>query len=276
MPYGWPLEPFDRPHPVRGYFNDPRISGRSRAFHFGIDISCPDGTPVHAVERGVVHRHARNVAVASPGGRIFGYWHVVPAVRHGQEVRRHQLLGHVEAPWAHVHFAESLRRQYRNPLRPGALAPWIDPTSPRIAGIELVRAGTQRGLSPLDVHGDVDVIVEAWDRPPLPVPPPWDDLAVTPALLRWRVLAGRKVVRPWHAPVDFRRTMLPASLFPVVYARGTRQNRPNRRGRYRFYAAHGWTTSRLRDGLYRLEAAAADAQGNRAVASLPFTVRNRR
>jgi len=39
--YPWPLEPFDRPHPVRGYFNDPRISGSSRAFHFGIDIAAP-------------------------------------------------------------------------------------------------------------------------------------------------------------------------------------------------------------------------------------------
>ena len=139
-----------------------------------------------------------------------------------------------------------------------------------------MRAGTQRGLSPLDVHGDVDVIVEAWDRPPLPVPPPWDDLAVTPALLRWRVLKGRAVVRPWHAPVDFRKTMLPASLFPVVYARGTRQNKPNRVGRYRFYVAHGWTTSPLPDGLYRIEVAAADVRGNRAVAALPLTLKNRR
>jgi len=53
--YPWPLKPFDRSHPVRGYFNDPRISGTSRAFHFGIDISAPNGTPVYAVRRGVVH-----------------------------------------------------------------------------------------------------------------------------------------------------------------------------------------------------------------------------
>jgi hypothetical protein len=83
-------------------------------------------------------------------------------------------------------------------------------------------------------------------------------------------------VRPWHSPVDFRRTLLPPSLFHVVYAQGTRQNRPNRRGRYRFYMAHGWTTSTLRNGLYRLEVSAADAHGNRAVGGLPFTVANRR
>ncbi len=277
-PYGWPLKPFARPHPVRAYFNDPRISGKSRAFHFGIDISVPDGTPVYAVEGGTVHRErGRSLSVVGPtgpAGRTFGYWHIVPAVRHRQPVRRHQLLGHVEAPWAHVHFAETWRRQYRNPLRPGALQPWIDPTSPRIAGIELSRAG--KPLSPLQVTGAVDVIVDAFDLPPMRVPPPWSNMPVTPALLRWRVLRAGRVVRPWHAPVEFRRTLLPPSLFHAVYAPGTRQNRPNKPGRYRFYVARGWNTRRLANGLYRLEVSAADAHGNRALAALPFTIANRR
>lgn len=277
-PYGWPLKPFARPHPVRAYFNDPRISGKSRAFHFGIDISAPDGTPVYAVEAGTAHRESgRSLSVVGSGGvggRTFGYWHIVPAVRHRQPVRRHQLLGHVEAPWAHVHFAETWRRQYRNPLRPGALQPWIDPTSPRIAGIEFSRAG--KPLSPLQVTGAVDVIVDAFDLPPLRVPPPWSNMPVTPALLRWRVLRAGRVVRPWHAPVEFRRTLLPPSLFHAVYAPGTRQNRPNKPGRYRFYVARGWNTRRLANGLYRLEVSAADAHGNRALAALPFTIANRR
>jgi hypothetical protein len=275
--YGWPLKPFDQPHPVRGYFNDPRISGTSRAFHFGVDVAGPDGTPVFAVEGGRVHLEGkRSLSVVASGGRTFGYWHVVPAVEHHVHVDGHHLLGHIEAGWEHVHFAETSRGGYRNPLRPGAMGPWIDPTSPRIAGIAFVRAGTQRELSPLEVSGAVDVVVEAWDRPPLLPAPPWDDIAVTPALLRWRVLRGREIVRPSHAPVDFRRTLLPPSLFRVVYAPGTRQNKPNQRGRYRFYVAHGWSTGRLRNGLYRLEVSAADAHGNRAVAGLPFTVANRR
>src|SRR5207247_6612610 len=163
--------------------------------------------------------------------------------------------GHIEAPWGHLHFAESSRRRYRNPLRPGALEPWSDPTSPRIQGIHFFRG--RKEVSPLAVSGSVDVIVEAWDKPPLPIPPPWAESIVTPALLRWRVLKGRKVVRPWHAPVDFRRTLLPASLFPVVYAAGTRQNHPNRPGLYRFFAAHPWDPRRLPNGLYRLEVAVA-------------------
>ena len=227
-PYCWPLRPFHKPHPVRAYFNDPRISGSSRAFHFGIDISARDGAAVYAVEPGTVHfEGGRSLSVVSSGGgRSLGYWHVVPAVRHRQAVRQHQLLGHVEAPWGHVHFAESSRRQYRNPLRKGALTPWLDPSSPRIAGIVFSRDG--------------------------------------------------KVIRPWHAPVDFRRTLLPPSLFAVVFAPGTRQNRPNRPGRYRFFVARSWSTRRLRNGLYRIEVSASDVHGNRAQASLPFTIANRR
>src|SRR5712691_3341818 len=93
-PYCWPLRPFHRAHPVRAYLNDPRISGTSRAFHFGIDISAADGAPVFAVEAGTVHvEGGRSLSVVARSGRAFGYWHVVPAVWHRQEVGRHQLLG---------------------------------------------------------------------------------------------------------------------------------------------------------------------------------------
>ena len=56
--YPWPVKPFDRQHPVRGNFGDPRTlfntppttdgaltGGGSFQFHFGVDISAPDGTP---------------------------------------------------------------------------------------------------------------------------------------------------------------------------------------------------------------------------------------
>jgi hypothetical protein len=274
-PYCWPLKPFHRPHPVRGTFNDPRMSGRSRAFHFGVDIAAKDGTRVYAVEPGRVHLEGRrSLSVVMPDGRrAFGYWHVIPAVEHHQQVARHQLLGRVEAPWAHVHFAESSGRRYRNPLRPGALTPWSDPTSPRIVHIGFFDGN--RELSPLQVSGGVDVIVEAYDVPPLPVAEPWAGLPVTPALVRWRVLDKRgKVVRPWHAPVDFRHRLLPAELFGVVFARGTRQNKPGKPGRYRFFVAHRWSTRLLPNGLYRIQVEARDESANVARASLPFTIHN--
>jgi hypothetical protein len=273
-PYCWPLRPFGRAHPVRGYLNDPRISGSSRAFHFGIDISAADGTPVFAVEGGTVHLEGRrSLSVVSPrSGRAFGYWHVVPAVSHHQLVGQQQLLGHVEAPWGHVHFAERWRQAYRNPLRSGALAPWIDPSSPRIAAIELSRGG--RELSPGQIRGPVDLIVEAFDIPPLAVPAPWAGMPVAPALLRWRVRRAGRVVRPWHTPVDLGRRMLDQELFASVYAPGTRQNHPNRPGRYRFYLARSWSTRLLPNGHYQLDVQAATISGNKAAATLPFTLAN--
>jgi murein DD-endopeptidase MepM/ murein hydrolase activator NlpD len=270
--YSWPLRPFDRAHPVRGYFNDPRISGSSRAFHFGIDIAAPDGTPVYAVRGGVVHHEgARSVSVVS-GEVHFGYWHVVPAVAHRTKVARHQLVGHVEAPWRHLHFAERRSGAYRDPLRPGALSPWTDTTRPRVTRIVLSRNG--RPLSPGAVAGPVDVIAEAHQMPPIAVPAPWDGLPVTPGRLRWRVRRGGRTVRPWHTPIDLGRTLLPRDAFPRIYAPGTLQNRQGKPGLYRFYLAHTWSTTLLDDGTYRLEVEASDLRGNTGEAHLAFTVVN--
>jgi hypothetical protein len=270
--YGWPLKPFDRPHPVRGYFNDPRISGTSRAFHFGIDIAAPNGAPVYAVRGGNVHLEGARSLSVSDGDLDFGYWHVVPAVSHRQRVVRHQLVGHIESPWLHVHFAEHRSGVYRDPLRPGALAPWSDRTKPRVTRVVFSRNG--RVLSPAAVFGAVDVIAEAHQLPPVAVPAPWDDLPVTPARIRWRVRRGDATVRPWHTPVELGKELLPREEFRRIYAPGTRQNRAGRPGLYRFYLAHTWSTTLLEDGPYRLEVEAFDLRGNCGRLHLPFTVAN--
>ena len=274
--YSWPVKPFDRMHPVRAYFDDPRISGGTRAFHFGIDVCARDGTAVYAIESGTVHiEGGRSLSVVGDVvPRTFGYWHVVPAVADRQYVRRHQLLGRIDAGWGHVHLAESANRVYLNPLRPGALSPWVDSSSPRIVGVELRRGG--KLLPVAEISGAVDVIVEAWDRPPLQPPAPWEGAIVTPALLRWRVLDGAKVARPWHTPIDFRRGLQPASRFASVFAPGTRQNHPGKPGRYRFFLAKTWSTRTLPNGVYRLEVSAADVSGNRAHALLQFELGNTR
>jgi hypothetical protein len=272
MAYSWPLEPFDRAHPVRAYFNDPRISGTSRAFHFGIDISAPNGTPVYAVSAGTVHLEDPRALSVAAAGVDFGYWHVVPAVEHRQRVGRHQLLGHVAAPWLHVHFAERRDGSYRNPLRAGALTPWKDTTRPTVTAVRFMR-GTHEIPASL-VRGSVDVVAEAHDLPPLPVPAPWHGLPVTPAKLRWRVLRGDRIVRRWHTPVDFRKTLLPKERYATVYAPGTRQNRAGNAGIYRFYLAHTWSTELLADGHYQLEVEASDLAGNTGLKRLAFTVVN--
>jgi hypothetical protein len=266
------LKPFDRPHPVRGSFNDPRISGTSRAFHFGIDIAAPNGTPVYAVRAGVAHLGGRRSVAVVDGELSFGYWHVIPAVSHLERVGQHQLVGHVEAPWLHVHFAERRAGAYRDPLRPGALTPWHDTTRPEVTRIVLSRNG--RALSPAAIAGPVDVIAEAHQLPPLAVPAPWHQVAVTPARLRWRVRRGGRTVRPWHTPIELGKELLPSDAFRRIYAPGTRQNRAGSPGLYRFYVAHTWSTTLLEDGSYHLEVEAIDLRGHRGGLRLPITIAN--
>jgi Peptidase family M23 len=248
--YDWPVKPFDRQHPVRGFLNDPRIGAHSRAFHFGIDIAAPDGTAVYAVEAGTVYVHSPSaIAVATPGDTaIFGYWHIVSAVRDRQFVRRHQLLGWIGKSWGHVHFAEKRNGEYVNPLRPGGLGPYRDPTAPTIAKI-----GFSRGA----------LVVVAYDSQSPRVPGAWAGEPLTPALLRWRVVGmgpGK-----WHTAVDFRATMLPASRFDDVYAPATRQNHKGVPGRFSFYLARGERARTLARNAPAIEVEARDTTGNRTV-----------
>ena len=269
--YDWPIKPFGRQHPVRGYLNDPR-SGRKLSFHFGIDICAPDGTPVHAVAPGQVVRESGRAVAVVGATRTFGYWHIVPAVANGEFVAKGQLLGHVASTWGHVHFAEWRAGRYRNPLRRGGIHPYADRTKPTIVSIGFFRPG--RALSPERVSGKVEVIVEAYDTPPRPAPAPWTGLPVTPALIRWRITRGRRIVVPWHTAIDSRLVIEPPERIKEVYAPGTRQNHPNRAGCYRFYLRRAWRTSQIADGEYRFEVAASDTRGNRTAKALEFTVAN--
>src|SRR5437762_1231281 len=67
LSYHWPVKPFDRQHPVRGAFGDPRTlvvdepfgvtrpyDGGAYSFHNGIDIVAARGTPVYPVVSGRV------------------------------------------------------------------------------------------------------------------------------------------------------------------------------------------------------------------------------
>jgi peptidase M23-like protein len=275
--YPWPLKSFTRAHPVRGYFNDPRVQFEENdvqsSFHFGIDISAPDGTDVYAVAGGVVSLHSDYVTVSAPDGRDFGYWHIVPVVEQGQPVGQGAFLGQVRPGWGHVHFAESKNGVYVNPLRPGALAPYTDTTSPTVAAVTITRGG--KPVDPLSVSGVVNLTCDAYDVPPMLPAKPWRDSRVTPALVRWRLLRanGRAVTR-WRTAVDFRFALKPSSLFNLIYAPGTRQNRANRPGRYVFYLKAGWSSATLPNGDYRLKVGVWDTRGNSAFGTLPLTIAN--
>lgn len=262
--YRWPLKPFDRQHPVRGFFGDPRISnhGRSRQFHFGVDISAPNGMPVYATISGTVYihpLHRTTVAIAAPGGVEFSYWHVVPTVRTGQRAIAYRtMIGRIEAPYGHVHFSERRSGRYLNPLRPGAMGPFVDHTRPRVAS---VRAES----------GRLALVAEAYDETPLAIPRPWHDLPVMPALLRWRLVDGKgQSIFGWRTAADFRMTIPHAAAFDEVWAPGTAQNHVRAPGRYRIYLSRGLTG--LRAGAYVVEVLARDTRGNAAVARFPLAI----
>ena len=101
MAYPWPVRPFNKQHPIRGFFGDPRTVFENGvlaggfdgpgffSFHQGVDIAAPDGTPVYPVVSGIAHylgAATLNVDTGTYQGnaRIFQYFHVVPDRRRGR------------------------------------------------------------------------------------------------------------------------------------------------------------------------------------------------
>ena len=273
--YGWPLKPFDKQHPVRSFFDDPRQEGADAAsFHFGIDISAPDGTAVYAVADGTVRLQPDSVALVADGGdRTFSYWHVAPLVADLEHVTAGTPIGTIKPGFGHVHFAELHDGTYVNPLRPGGIAPYVDATSPTV--VSLFAAVGRRKLSLAALHGSVDLLVDAYDTPPVPLPaPPWNLTRVAPALIRWRLLPQGASSARWRTAVDFRSYLAPSEQFASVYAPWTTLNTPGKPARLVYYLAHAWGSSTVPDGRYRLQVAVFDSQGNSARAGIWITVAN--
>jgi hypothetical protein len=292
-PYSWPVKPFDRQHPVRGFFGDPRIAGGGRTFHFGVDIAAPAGTPVYAVAPGKVSYGSPGdvtqnggIVVVEAAGRNFGYWHVAPAVKPGTRIRLHGLIGHVAAQpedWGHVHFAESTHGPqgitYWNPLRRGALTPFFDYGPPVIDAIVT-------SLPPQALHGLVDLSVKAHDNTPIEVtqakPPGWHGMPVTPALIRWRLTRAEQPVLQWQVAVDHRGSIKPNVQgsppsdvnFGAVYAPDSTQNHPGVPGVFHFWLERELDTGRYPDGEYLLEVEVSDVRGNPNFRSLPVSFAN--
>jgi hypothetical protein len=275
--YGWPVKPFHRQHPVRGYFGDPRIGGRPKgsvkAFHFGVDVSAPDGAAVYATTDGVARLERPGVVSIrrADGFSVFAYWHIEPAVHGGQRVTAYRtVIGHISEGWGHVHFAEYRGGVYLNPLRPGAMGPYRDRTCPAFGELRFERDGVAVAADSLS--GRLDIVVSAYDMPARSAPAPWHELPVTPALLRWRILGSDgSVAVPWRSSYDVRET-LPGVPYSAIYSDDTEQNRPNRAGHYRFVLARGFATASLAPGDYAVQALALDTHGNSARSSWPLVI----
>ena len=118
--------------PVRGVFTsrygfrkDPIT--RQRAFHNGVDISAPKGTPVHAAADGIVTRSdrlgslGRAVYVAHGYDLATRYGHLSEStVEEGQEVKRGDVIGYVgntgRATGYHLHYEVRQGNKALNPV----------------------------------------------------------------------------------------------------------------------------------------------------------------
>lgn len=298
--YGWPVKPFDRAHPVRGNFGDPRTTFNGPptqaglltspgifAFHFGVDISAPDGTPVYAVRSGTATVFGgTNVQVDSGHGFKAQYWHIVPAVKPGQRVTaRKTVLGHVQKGYEHVHLTQLENGRPVNPLAPGRMGPYEDTTAPQVSEISFRAGRSNAEIIPEALTGTVVPVVRAADTTALPAPGIWRDLPVAPALLTWhveRANGGRVVIRKQVA-FDVRERIPSNDLFWSVYARGSRQNMTTF-GKQRAWRTPGTylyrltrtplDTRKLANGIYRLVATASDIRGNESSLAQVFIVRN--
>ena len=279
--YGWPVKPFDRMHPIRGTFDDPRFHLApdltwKGSFHFGVDISAPDGTPVYAVEPGRIVRGPDWVSLRRPNRREFGYWHVRPVVSTGMHVRMHQLLGYILPGWGHVHFAETVAGRYRNPLRRGALTPYRELNAPVVAGIlvERIDGHALQVVGP-DVNGTVALVADAYMLPSVAPDPPWNRARLVPSVVRWRLIPENgDPPTPWRTAADFRYSLMRASQYATVYAPGTYQNKPNRPGDYRFWLTSSLDSASLPNGEYWVDVQASNLAGSVGENMLAITVGN--
>ncbi len=301
--YGWPVKPFDRQHPIRGNFGDPRTvfggrptqhgvmtSGGDFSLHRGVDISAPNGTAVYPVASGVVTRaQAEEIDIDSGNGLTFEYWHLVRTVSVGDHVERNQtVLGHIMPGAQHVHLSELRNGRLVNPLAPGHLGPYADTTMPAVKAITFRRGASATPILPDCVSGSVELIAEAIDTPALPVPGMWRNLPVSPAALSYRIevaKTGRAVV-PETTAMDVRNA-LPGSTADIwrTYARGTHMNMPQFGPRRYWYqpgvylfklTPNQFDTRRLRNDVYELTVTARDTAGNHSSTTQVFTVRNGR
>jgi murein DD-endopeptidase MepM/ murein hydrolase activator NlpD len=136
----WPLAP---PHPVLRPFQPP--STPYGPGHRGVDLGGYLNEPVLAADRGLVLyagplADRSLVSIEHPGGLRTTYEPIQPTVRVGDQVRRGQVIGTLQAghpgcpakaPVVCLHWGAHRQRTYLNPLRllesgQITLLPWLD------------------------------------------------------------------------------------------------------------------------------------------------------
>ena len=294
--YNWPVKPFDRQHPIRGAFGDPRIVSPDQpfgwtgpdetdaySFHNGVDIVATPGTPVYPVVSGwVAKAKPDEIVIDTYDGRAFQYYHLSKArdVQRGRKVVADRtVLGWIRHIYDHVHLAEIDNHVVHNPLDYGHLEPYGDWTRPLATGLYVDDGRVPTPLTGTAIGPGDRLAVAASDGPSMEVRGAWSGLPQVPALVEWRLLHNGTRT-PWKVAADFRKTEPPSRDFWSVYAPGTYQNWPvfdhrlfHSPGRYLFRL--DLVPGELQPGLYRLQVQVADIRHNQSSTTWPLQVANR-
>jgi murein DD-endopeptidase MepM/ murein hydrolase activator NlpD len=294
--YPWPIKPFDKQHPIRAYFGDPRTRFWNTMltdglqgpgvfqFHNGIDIAAPADTAVYPVVSGTARLiDGSAVAVKTGDGRTFQYFHIVPVVVNGQHVvARRTLMGYVMAAYGHVHLSEIRGMKVWNPISSHGISPFQDRTVPEVDGISMRHERSLVALDPDRVCGKVSLVAGAHDTTPLAVMGLFAGFPVSAARVTWSF--GKTGTAPLvrnAVAADFRSTLPPRRRFWDVYARGSFQNAPrfsNRQffmpGSFLYNLAPSLDTRKFRNGVYIVTVTVSDESGNSSNAWQRFTVTN--
>jgi hypothetical protein len=295
LSYHWPVKPFDRQHPIRGAFGDPRTDNLyepfgwtgpneigAASFHCGVDIVAAPGTPVYPVVSGwVAKAEPDEIVIDTYDGRAFQYYHLSKSgtVQRGAKVVLDRtVLGWIRHKYGHVHLTEIDNHLVHNPLDYGHLEPYNDSTRPIATGLYLDDGPVPSPLAGGTIHPGDPLAVAAYDPPAMNVPGQWSGLPQAPAMVEWRLLHAATYT-PWHVVVDFRKTEPPPRDFWSVYAPGTYQNHPvfdhhlfQSPGRYLFRLN---LPSDLQPGPYRLQVQVADIRNNSSSTTWTLQVANR-
>ena len=163
--YPWPVNPFNEQHGINGTLGECR-DNRDH-FHKGVDVEGSSGTNVYPVVDGIVTYVSTTginayVEVTDNANNVFKYQHIDPIVKKNDAVTASvTILGTIKnIANPHLHFEDGLGS--RNPLRNGALTPFVDNTNPVINSVDIYKQGTNEQFQSA-LYGKIDLWVNAYD-----------------------------------------------------------------------------------------------------------------
>ena len=303
--YSWPFKPFNKQHPIRGFFGDPRtvylngvLVGRLRRAR--LLLVPPGDRHLRARRHADLPRRKRHRALPrrrdaqrrcrpEQGGRRGR----LPVLPHRPDRRRGRAGDREEDDprlRAAAVPARALDGDQRHALgEPVAAGPSDAVCRPHEADDPRRRRSATRPARcrpPLGLCGRIELAVDAFDTPPVPVPGKFRGLPVAPALVRWNIA---RLERHRRRPVAHRRRLphdrprqraaSPTSM-PRAPTRTRRASATSSTRRcpasYLFLLAGNFDTTSLANGVYRLTARVSDERGNTATFTERFSVLNAR